>query len=71
MERVEKGRGARRLFVRRVSFIIDNRTGRIVGSQHEWNTGEKCLHWKGERVPDFSLQPCAAVTPWPQLDAPR
>ena len=51
-----KGRG-KRLFVRAIAEIIDARTGQLVGSQYQWNTGERRLEWFGDKVADYRLRP--------------
>lgn len=58
----------KRRFVRRIALIVDLDTGKIVGSQVEWNTGEKRLQWHGERAKRYALRPCAVVSDWPQLE---
>ena len=61
----------KRRFVRRIALIINLDTGRVVGSQVEWNTGEKRLQWYGKRVRRYALRPCAIVPDWPQLERQR
>ena len=51
-----KGKG-KRLFVRAIAEIIDTRTGRLVGAQYQWNTGERRLEWFGDKVADYRLRP--------------
>lgn len=54
-----------RLFTRMIADIIDNATGKVVGGQYEWNTGEKRLYWDGAPITDHTLRPCKNITPWP------
>ncbi|SIT87072.1 hypothetical protein SAMN05421849_2549 [Pontibaca methylaminivorans] len=59
-------RKEKRLFVRRIATIVDSDTGRAVGSQVEWNTGERRRIWHGEKAVRYTLQPCAKVPDWPR-----
>lgn len=61
-----KLRRGKKRFVRRIATILDAETGAVVGSQVEWDTGEKRLVWHGEKVTAYRLRPCASVHDWPR-----
>lgn len=54
--------------MRRIAEIVDLDLGQVVGSQVEWNTGEKRLQWYGKRARRYVLRPCASVQDWPDLE---